>query len=174
MSSMCSAVLANSSLTSMPLSPYGWNLNGEGNAAPVFRSVRSVSGSGCPACFASAGLGSNVSTCDGPPLQKKWITRFALPAKCGCFGANGLAASARFPSSHNRPARPRAPRPMPGAAREAPGGSNCTSWIHSRCKAVQQSGGHFAGSRERNKLCTSRVVGLVSGDFFLQLVDHAF
>ena len=42
MSSMCWAVWANSSLTSMPLWPYFWNLNGEGNAAPVLRSVRQV------------------------------------------------------------------------------------------------------------------------------------
>ena len=64
MSSMCWAVFANSSLTSIPLSPYLWNLNGEGKAAPVLRSVVRVWGSGFPAYFASAGLGSKVSTCD--------------------------------------------------------------------------------------------------------------
>ena len=71
MSSMCSAVRANRSLTSMPLWPYFLNLNGEGNAAPVLRSVVSVSGSGWPAYFCRAGLGSNVSTCDGPAVQKE-------------------------------------------------------------------------------------------------------
>jgi hypothetical protein len=46
-------------------------LKGEGNAAPVRRSVRRfVVGSGLPAYFASAGLGSNVSTWLGPPLAK--------------------------------------------------------------------------------------------------------
>ena len=44
MSSMCFAVLAKSSLTSRPLWPYFWNLNGDGNAAPVLRSVRRFAG----------------------------------------------------------------------------------------------------------------------------------
>jgi len=73
--SACWAVFAKISLISRPLSPCFWNLNGEGNAAPVLRSVSSVVGSGCPAYLAKAGFGSNVSTCDGPPLQKKCTTR---------------------------------------------------------------------------------------------------
>jgi hypothetical protein len=72
MSSMLRAVCANSSLTSMPLSPYFWNVNGDGKAAPVLRSVRRFSrGSGLPAYFSRAGLGSNVSTCDGPPFMNR-------------------------------------------------------------------------------------------------------
>src|SRR6266568_447392 len=71
MSSMLSATCGNTSLTSMPLWPYFLNLKGEGNAAPVLRSVlRFGLGSGLPANLASDGLGSNVSTCDGPPLAK--------------------------------------------------------------------------------------------------------
>ena len=55
----------------MPLWPYLRNLNGEGIAPPVGRSVaRLPPGSGWPAYFSSAGLGSNVSTCDGPPFMK--------------------------------------------------------------------------------------------------------
>ena len=43
------ATCGNISLTSMPLWPYFWNLNGEGNAAPVFRSVgRLASAIPCP------------------------------------------------------------------------------------------------------------------------------
>ena len=42
MSSITLPTLAKNSLTSMPLWPYFWNLNGEGNAAPVLRSVRQV------------------------------------------------------------------------------------------------------------------------------------
>src|SRR6266581_3773546 len=91
MSSMFSATRAKISLTSMPLLPYFWNLNGEGNAAPVFRSVaRLAVGRSLPAYFSSAGLGSNVSTWDGPPLAKIWITRLAFAGKCGCLGASGL------------------------------------------------------------------------------------
>src|SRR5262245_23029931 len=92
MSSMLSATFENNSLTSIPLWPYFWNLNGEGYAAPVFRSVRRFSiGKFLPAYLAREGFGSNVSTCDGPPLQKMWMTCFALAGKCGCFGARGEA-----------------------------------------------------------------------------------
>src|SRR5579862_9196115 len=79
MSSMLSATCGNNSLTSMPLRPYFLNLKGEGNAAPVLRSVGRFSiGSNLPAYLSSDGLGSNVSTCDGPPLQKMWMTRLAF------------------------------------------------------------------------------------------------
>src|SRR5207253_9908670 len=72
MSSILSATRGNNSLTSMPLWPNLLNLNGDGKAAPVFRSVgRLPVGSGLLAYLSSAGLGSNVSTCDGPPLRKK-------------------------------------------------------------------------------------------------------
>ena len=58
MSSMCLAVCAKSSLTSRPHWPYFWNLNGEGNAAPVRRSVRRFAvGSGLPAYFVERRLG---------------------------------------------------------------------------------------------------------------------
>ena len=56
----------------MPLWPYFLNLKGEGNAAPVLRSVAdSRWAAACPAYFARIGLGSKVSTCDGPPFKKK-------------------------------------------------------------------------------------------------------
>ena len=42
MSSIDSPTFAKSSLTSIPLLPYFLNLNGEGNAAPVLRSVESL------------------------------------------------------------------------------------------------------------------------------------
>ena len=71
MSSTCFAVRPKSSLISIPLWPYFSNLNGEGNAAPVLALGAQYSGNGCPAYFANAGLGSNVSTCDGPPFKKK-------------------------------------------------------------------------------------------------------
>src|SRR6185436_14787423 len=91
MLSACAAVLANSSLISSPLWPYLVNLNGDGKAAPVLRSVRRYSpGSGLPAYFASIGFGSNVSTCDGPPFRKMWMTRFAFAGIGGVFGASGF------------------------------------------------------------------------------------
>ena len=51
------------SLTSVPLWPNFRKVNGEGNAAPVRRSVFSVMGIGLPAYLDSDGFGSNVSTC---------------------------------------------------------------------------------------------------------------
>ena len=69
-SSTCSAVLAKISLTGMPLRPWRLNSNGEGRAPPVGRSVLKLpDGSLLPAYFLSNGLGSNVSTCDGPPFR---------------------------------------------------------------------------------------------------------
>jgi hypothetical protein len=51
---------------------------------PVPRLFLKSSPVGCwPAYFSSAGLGSNVSTCEGPPFMKRKITRLALGAKCG-------------------------------------------------------------------------------------------
>ncbi len=64
------AVRAKISLTSIPLWPYFWNRNGDGSAVPVFRSVvRFPCGSILPSYFFKSGLGSNVSTCDGPPFK---------------------------------------------------------------------------------------------------------
>src|SRR5947209_3969345 len=69
-SSTWAAVRGKISLTSMPLRPCFVNLNGDGRAAPVARSVvRLPDGSVLPSYFFSSGLGSKVSTCDGPPLR---------------------------------------------------------------------------------------------------------
>ena len=46
--------------------------------------------SGCPAYFASAGLGSNVSMWLTPPLMNSEITAFARGSKCGFFATSGL------------------------------------------------------------------------------------
>ncbi len=72
MSSMCAAVFAKSSLTSMPDLPYFLNANGDRMAAPVFRSVRRLPvGMGLPWYLSSIGFGSKVSTCDGPPFMNR-------------------------------------------------------------------------------------------------------
>src|SRR5882672_11553096 len=120
MSSTHSPIFGNRALTSMPLCPHFLNLNGEGNAAPVLRSVLMYSpGNGLPAYFSSEGLGSKLSTCDGPPLRKKWTTRFALPGKGGALGESGftLAAACAWGRSRldspNKAAKLIAPMPMP-------------------------------------------------------------
>ena len=106
------------SLTSVPLWPNFRNLNGEGNAAPVRRSVFSVMGIGLPAYLASDGLGSNVSTCDAPPFMNRWMTRLALAGSGGCFGASGLmawlfGAACRYPVSPSVDVSATRPMPMP-------------------------------------------------------------
>src|SRR4051812_4766780 len=90
-SSAWSRSFGNALLISRPLSPHFAKGKGDGYAAPVFRSVRRLKGSGLPAYFASAGLGSKVSTCDAPPLGKIWIIRFARAGKGGRLGASGFS-----------------------------------------------------------------------------------
>src|SRR5262249_43588308 len=72
----------------------------------------------CPSSLASIGLGSNVSTCDGPPFMNRKMSRLARGAKCGARGARGLLAFrddsiAIRPASAKTVARPRAPNPPP-------------------------------------------------------------
>src|SRR5438093_918068 len=83
-------------------------------AAPVLRSVRRFAvGSGLPAYLARSGLGSNVSTWEGPPFMNRWITRLAFAGKCGDFGASGLinrsAVAAGAPSAPSVPSSPVSP-----------------------------------------------------------------
>ena len=95
-----SAVRENSSLTSMPLRPYFLNPNGDRIAAPVFRSVRRlVEGRGLPWYLSSIGLGSNVSTCDGPPFMNRKMTLLARGPKWGGLGARGFGAAPDVPPS---------------------------------------------------------------------------
>src|SRR5437867_4798906 len=104
MSSMLSATRGNNSLTSRPLWPYFLNLNGDGNAAPVFRSVgRLPVGSGLLAYLSRAGLGSKVSTWDGPPLRKKWMTLLARAGKGDVFGTKGFRLSPALASGESNP-----------------------------------------------------------------------
>jgi hypothetical protein len=62
----------------------------------------------------SAGFGSKVSTCDGPPCMNRKMTRFAFGLKCGgrtasgFFGSTGVsAAAADTPSRSARASRPK-------------------------------------------------------------------
>ena len=57
--------------------PYGANENGDASrrGVPLMKAKRSprarLGGSGWPSCAASAGLGVNRSSCDGPPAMKR-------------------------------------------------------------------------------------------------------
>src|SRR5262249_25165834 len=70
--------------------------------------------------LSSSGLGSKVSTCEGPPFRKRWTTRCAFAGKCGGRGASGFvsAGAARAeegsrPSSASKPVSPNRPKPSP-------------------------------------------------------------
>ena len=136
MSSIIPAVWAKSSLTSIPLWPYFLNLNGEPMAAPVLRSVGRLVGTGLPLWRSSIGLGSNVSTCDGPPFMNRWTTRLARARSGGALGKSGLgpaiaggagardrrpSATARGPAQQAR--HPPAGRPAQGPPCPSPSGT---------------------------------------------------
>src|SRR5205807_734113 len=94
--------------TSIPLLPHRSNRSGDGmNPVPLLFLYKSPVGC-CPSYFASAGFGSNVSTCDGPPFMNRKITRFARGANCGIGPLAPTDAIALCPSS---PARPTTPKP---------------------------------------------------------------
>src|SRR5580700_5848767 len=80
----------------MPLLPQRRKAKGEPSRLPVLRSVsRLPLGMGWPLYFCSIGLGSNVSTWEGPPLRKRKMTCLAVAVKCGALGAIGAVAPAR-------------------------------------------------------------------------------
>src|SRR5260370_9626407 len=80
------------SLISIPLWPHFLTWNGDASRLPVFRSVlRLPEGIGLPLYFVSIGLGSKVSTCEGPPFRNKKITCLARAGKCGGLGGSGFA-----------------------------------------------------------------------------------
>src|SRR5450432_1944910 len=71
-SSAHSPSLGKISLISIPLCPYFLNANGDFSRLPVLRSVlRLPDGTGLPLYSSSFGLGSKVSTCEGPPLRNR-------------------------------------------------------------------------------------------------------
>src|ERR1700723_671630 len=80
---------------------------------PVVPSVRRSTAEGrCPWYFSSAGLGSNMSSCEGPPTMKSTMLCLAFGGKLGNLGAAApTEAAARACSSDNIPRRPMEPRP---------------------------------------------------------------
>src|SRR5262249_45421897 len=108
---MCGSVSESSS----PHSPYFLKANGLLSRLPViFSSSATSAGGGLPSYFASMGLGSSRSTCDGPPCMNSEITAFVFAVKCGVFGVtscrSAIAAGA-FSASRADSARP--PKPPP-------------------------------------------------------------
>ncbi len=89
-SSMQRPISGNSSLTSMPERPCLWKAKGEPMSLRPLRTRSPTFGGSWPWRWVRAGLGSKVSTCDGPPFMKRKMTRLALGVKCLGFGASGL------------------------------------------------------------------------------------
>src|SRR5882757_9292394 len=104
MTSMMLPMLGRVSLISIPLRPQRLNFSGEGmKPEPLV-----FFPSGCfPSNLSSPGLGSNVSTCEGPPFMNRKMTRLARGAKCA-NGATPLAAAILG----SIPARPTMPKPV--------------------------------------------------------------
>src|SRR5215469_765659 len=87
-SSITDAMLGRRLETYTPSPPYCLNSTGDGSRPPVVRSVRSSTDEGrCPWYFESDGLGSNMSSCDGPPTMNSTMLCFAFGGKLGNFGA---------------------------------------------------------------------------------------
>ena len=94
----------------MPLWPYFLNWNGDFSRLPVLRSVfRLPVGMGWPWYLVSIGLGSKVSTWQGPPFRNRKMTRLALGAKCGAH----FERTARQLVCAENAARPSIPNPLP-------------------------------------------------------------
>ena len=79
------------------LAVLGRTVNGEGMqlAAACARPVHEPTPAGAwPSYLSRAGLGSNVSTCDGPPFMNRKMTRLARAGKSGALGASGIVGGA--------------------------------------------------------------------------------
>ena len=121
----CRATCGNRSLTGMPLSPYWRNFQGLLSTLPtllnwvgwVFTLI------GWPCSRSSRGLGSNVSTCDGPPSMYRKMTLRALAGKWPGRGRQRAGAGVRrrrrasAPKAGSRSSAARASAPKPLAQR---------------------------------------------------------
>ena len=89
-SSIASPSFGKISLISMPLLPQRRKLKGEPSRLPVLRSVfRLPLGIGLPLYFCSIGLGSKVSTCGGPAVEKKEDDVFRRRLEVRRLGGHG-------------------------------------------------------------------------------------
>ena len=86
------ATWGNRLLISTPLSPCFLNSHGEASNLPGAIVTPSAAGVGkaLSRSRASSGLGSKVSTCEGPPGMKRKMMRLARGGKCGGRGDSGL------------------------------------------------------------------------------------
>ena len=96
----------------MPLCPYFWKVKGDRSRLPGLALGLQIAGraSACRGTWSSIGLGSNVSTCDGPPFRNRKMTRLAFGGKVRSLRQQrvrrrlGAGASPRSPTM---------PKPVP-------------------------------------------------------------
>ncbi len=123
MSSTHPPTCGNRSLTGVPDCPFGSNFQGDASTLPTLLNCvgSTLAWIARPCSRRSRGLGSNVSTCDGPPSMNRKMTFFALAGKCVGRGAigSGLDPSpgpetrfAPYAFSPIRAARATAPKPL--------------------------------------------------------------
>src|SRR5262249_8447145 len=72
-----------------------------------------LAGMSLPSSRVNSGLGSQVSTCDGPPPMNRKITLRALPHPAGFSGNVSSGSAPRRPSLRSRSARASMPKPIP-------------------------------------------------------------
>ncbi len=132
--------------------------NGEGMSLPFLRSPgRPTAGGAWPAYRSRAGLGSNVSTCDGPPFMNRKMTRLARAGKCGGLGASGLLGNRTSRTGPRQPSS--AATKHPGIGQNA-GQSQCAEAAAD--PAEQGAPGHRGWAKA---VCLSRID-------FRGLADH--
>src|SRR5262249_51133486 len=112
------AVSGKISETSMPDRPCLANLYGDakrplsGERAMRGTSLAMLSGTSLPSSFCSSGLGSQVSTCEGPPPMNRKMTRFAFPSSFWPTSVPSATSSATSrPSSASSAVSARVPKP---------------------------------------------------------------
>ena len=121
MSSMCAAVFANSSLTSMPRLPYCWNVNGDRIAAPVLRSVRRLPvGQRLAVVLVEQRLGVERIDLRRPAVHEQVDDVLRLRREVRRLRRERIeragASHRRRASSASTPARASMPRPVPQRA----------------------------------------------------------
>src|SRR5262249_12026873 len=122
-----------------------------------------------PSAAKSFGLGSNVSTCDTPPVLNRKMTRFAFGAKCGCRGARGP------PGRRGSPAASNSDR-MPGSSSEPPTRERSTARREEVMAVLFQLVDEevHEGSRARGRQLDRAALGsLLDGGFGQHLVAQA-
>ena len=108
MSSTWRATFGNSSLTSMPLWPWGRNFHGEASSLPVSANCTRgfANGRSFPSSAVSFGFGSNVSMCDGPPFMNMKITRRARAGRWNPAGGPAAMLADVCPSNADAASQP--------------------------------------------------------------------